>query len=172
MATEPVRIVEAHAPPWLASARTLFEEYAASIGIDLSFQGFDAELATLPGDYVPPRGRLLLALYEDAPVGCVALRPLEAGVCEMKRLYVRPGFRGLRVGRLLVERLIDEARRAGYASMRLDTLPSMNEARVLYESLGFRRIGAYCENPLPGAMFLELALRDSAASPREDRPPG
>ena len=162
MKVESVQIVDAHSEPLLTAARALFEEYAASLGISLCFQGFDEELASLPGDYRPPRGRLLIAQYEDAPVGCVALRPLQADICEMKRLYVRPGFRGLKVGRLLVERLIEEARAAGYARMRLDTLPNMNEARVLYESFGFHRIDAYCENPIPGAIFLELDLRDAA----------
>ncbi len=158
MDTEPVRIEDAHTEPLLEAARGLFREYAASLDIDLCFQGFDAELAGLPGDYMPPRGRLLVASFEGAPVGCGALRPLEGDACEMKRLYVRPGFRGLKVGRLLVERLCSEARTAGYKRIRLDTLPSMNEARVLYESLGFRRIDAYTFNPVPGAIFLELAL--------------
>lgn len=158
MDNETVRIDDAHAEPLLGAARDLFREYAASLSVDLSYQGFDAELAGLPGDYQPPRGRLLVASYDGAPIGCCALRPLVGDTCEMKRLYVRPGFRGLKVGRLLVERMIAEARADGYRRMWLDTLPSMNEARVLYESLGFRRIEPYSTNALPGTVFLEFVL--------------
>lgn len=132
---------------------------AASLGIDLCFQGFDEELATLPGSYAPPRGRLLLASWNRAAAGCVALRPLEGGACEMKRLYVRPGYRSLGVGRALAEQVIGEARHAGYTCMRLDSLPGMARAINLYRQLGFRDVPPYRENPVPRAVFLELELK-------------
>lgn len=143
----------------LVEVRTLFEEYAASLDVDLCFQGFPAELAGLPGDYAPPSGCLLLARVLGAPAGCVAMRPLEPGLCEMKRLYVRPGFRGAGVGRRLVEAVVDAARTAGHGSMRLDTLATMASAQALYRSLGFQPIAPYRHNPLPGTTFLELTLR-------------
>ena len=155
-------ITPAALPENLATLRLLFEEYAASLGFDLGFQGFAEELAGLPGDYAPPRGRLLLAWVEGRPAGCVALRELEDGACEMKRLYVRPEFRDLRLGRALVEALIAEARGIGYARMRLDTVPSMERARALYRSLGFREIPAYRFNPIEGTEYLELDLRTAA----------
>ena len=158
-------IVDALAVDGLLTVRCLFEEYAASLGIDLCFQGFEEELATLPGSYAPPAGRLLLA-FEDAEVaGCVALRQLKPGICEMKRLYVRPAFRSLGVGRMLAQRVIQEGREAGYRSMRLDSLPSMGAALALYRDLGFREIEPYRDNPVDGAVFLELHLNRSLRDP-------
>jgi ribosomal protein S18 acetylase RimI-like enzyme len=154
-----MKIAQAVTPEQVAEARTLFREYERSLGIDLCFQGFEQELAWLPGAYAPPRGRLLLAADGDALAGCVALRPLENAACEMKRLYVRPPYRGQRAGRRLVERVIAEAHAIGYARLRLDTLPSMKEAIALYRALGFVEIAPYCANPVPGALFLELDLR-------------
>jgi len=140
-------------------ARGLFEEYAAALGISLCFQNFDKELADLPGAYAPPDGRLFLAFYENKLAGCVGLRKIGDGTCEMKRLYVRPEFRGKRIGRALTEKLITEARALGYAQMRLDTLPAkMDDAIRLYRSLGFREIEPYYHNPVEGALFMELSL--------------
>jgi GNAT superfamily N-acetyltransferase len=139
--------------------RVLFREYAASLGIDLCFQNFEQELADLPGRYAPPSGCLLLATAGDEPVGCVALKQIAEGVCEMKRLYVRGRHRGTGLGRRLAERVIREARGLGHQEIRLDTVPSvMGSAVALYRSLGFRDIPAYCLNPVPGALFMELRL--------------
>ena len=151
-------IVPAASPEQMATARMLFKEYEASLGIELSFQGFAREVAELPGAYAPPAGRLFLALNDAEPAGCIALRPLGDGICEMKRLYVRPSVRGARLGRRLAETVIREARAIGYARMRLDTLPSMKEAFALYQTLGFREIAPYCENPIAGTRFMELDL--------------
>jgi GNAT superfamily N-acetyltransferase len=153
-----VRIVEASAPDELATAATLFAEYAAALGVDLSFQGFDAELATLPGAYAPPAGCLLLALDGSTPAGCVALRPLGDAVCEMKRLYVRPAHRGTGLGRRLALEALGAAAERGYERMRLDTLPAMGPAHELYRSLGFVEVDAYTVNPVPGTRFLERRL--------------
>lgn len=135
-----LKIVPAHEGDALQSVHGLFKEYAASLGIDLDFQGFDDELAALPGDYAPPMGRLFLATWQGKPAGCIALRPLDNDVCEMKHLYTRPDFRGLRIGRALAEAVIAAACEIGYTHMRLDTLPTMHQARAMYESLGFRHI--------------------------------
>jgi putative acetyltransferase len=151
-------IQDAHEGKALGAARQLFAEYAASLDISLCFQGFDEELAGLPGTYAPPRGRLLLACRGKESVGCVALRPLEPGTCEMKRLYVRPAYRTGGVGRLLAERVIHEAATAGYRRIRLDSLPAMETALQLYRRLGFREIAPYTTNPVKGAVFLELQL--------------
>jgi ribosomal protein S18 acetylase RimI-like enzyme len=142
----------------IEDVKRLLREYEASLGIDLCFQGFERELAELPGEYAPPGGRLLLALDADQAVGCVALRRIDDGTCEMKRLYLRPGFRGRGAGRLLAVAIIAEARKIGYKKMRLDTLASMREAMALYETLGFKRIEPYRHNPTEGAVFLELKL--------------
>jgi GNAT superfamily N-acetyltransferase len=147
-------------PDDLLEVRTLFREYADSLGVDLSFQDFDRELASLPGDYAPPRGSLLVADSGGVVAGCIALRMLGPDVCEMKRLFVRPAFRGARLGRALVEAILSEARRIGYSRMRLDTLPSMAEAIVLYQRLGFTDIPPYRHNPVPGARFLERTLNE------------
>lgn len=158
-------IVNAMAVDGGLTVRSLFEEYAASLDTDLCFQGFAEELAGLPGDYAPPGGRLLLALKDGQTAGCIALRPLNTGVCEMKRLYVRPAFRAHGIGRALVDRLIHEARSAGYQHLRLDTLPSMTGAQALYRRLGFREIAPYYDSPVEGTVFLELQLIGQARDP-------
>jgi GNAT superfamily N-acetyltransferase len=154
-------IDEARSTTDIDTARALFLEYAASLDFDLCFQDFDRELATLPGVYAPPTGRLLLARRDDEPAGCVAVRDLGDGVAEMKRLYVRPAFRGTGTGRALAVAAVEAARALGYARMRLDTVPVMREAHALYASLGFRPIPPYCANPVPGAMFFECLLGGS-----------
>ena len=153
-----ITIREAHYAPHLAEIRALFEEYEAELDFDLCFQNFQAELDGLPGAYAPPSGCLLLAESEGRTAGCVALRKLEEGICEMKRLYVRPAFRGRKVGRLLAEALIGQARGMGYLTMRLDTAPPMQRAQALYAKLGFREIAPYYINPIEGARYLELNL--------------
>ncbi|MEP6714734.1 MAG: GNAT family N-acetyltransferase [Terriglobia bacterium] len=153
-----IGIQPAELPRDLEEVRSLFREYAASLNVDLCFQNFEAELADLPGKYQTPEGRLLLAWMDNAPVGCAALRPLEGGACEMKRLYVRPAARGEQVGRRLAESVCEEARAAGYSRICLDTLPSMAAAVQLYRAMGFRPIEPYVYNPVPGAIFLGLEL--------------
>ena len=153
-----VRIEPARTELEFALARSLFEEYAARLGVDLCFQGFDAELAALHKMYAPPSGCLLLAWLADATLGCAGVRELSGGRCEMKRLYVRDGYRGFGVGRKLAVQLLAQARELGYASMVLDTLEGMSEARRLYASLGFRECAPYYDNPLAGVMYMELDL--------------
>jgi putative acetyltransferase len=154
-----VTIIAAASPAQVAHARELFLEYAASLGFSLCFQNFDAELAGLPGDYAPPDGRLLLAEYDGQLAGCGALHRLEADICEMKRLYLRPQFRGKGIGRTMAERLMSEARAIGYKRMRLDTVgPVMKDAVAVYRKLGFKEIASYRENPMPGTLYMELAL--------------
>jgi putative acetyltransferase len=145
-------------PDELDVVRALLHEYAASLSIELDFQGFDDELATLPGPYAPPGGALLVARAAGSVIGCVGVRGLDESVCEMKRLYVRSSQRGTGLGRRLAEASIAEARRLGYRAMRLDTLPEMWAAQALYEQLGFRDVAPYRVNPVPRTRFLELQL--------------
>lgn len=157
--TNDVVLHQARSAADIEAARALFLEYAKSLDFELCFQSFDAELAGLPGDYAEPEGRLLLADVAGEPQGCVALHRHADGICEMKRLYVRPHLRGRGVGRLLVEAAIAEARKIGYRSVRLDTIgASMQNALALYRALGFEKIPAYRENPIPSATYLELKL--------------
>ncbi len=154
-----MRIFQANTQEDIEHARALFEEYASGVGISLCFQNFDRELANLPGDYAPPHGRLLLATEDNQLAGCIALRKLAPGVCEMKRLFLRPAYRGNGRGRVLVQAIIDEARNLGYTTMRLDTLPGrMDKAIALYQSIGFVEIEPYYENPVESAKFMELDL--------------
>lgn len=161
-----VRLVEADGPEDVAAARRLFQAYADWLAVDLCFQGFAQELASLPGAYAPPQGRLLLARAGGDAIGCVALRPLEPGICEMKRLWVEPGFAGAGIGRALALRIIEDARAIGYRAMRLDTIaPRMPAAQRLYASLGFREIPAYYHNPLDGVVMLGLELQPAGGEP-------
>jgi putative acetyltransferase len=154
-----VNIVQAQSLEDIDRTRELFEEYAAWLGLNLCFQNFEKELAELPGEYVPPSGRLFLAFEGEQISGCVALRALGDDVCEMKRLYVRPDFRGKGLGRQLTGVVIDAAREIGYERMRLDTLPGkMDRAIAMYRSLGFREIEPYYNNPVAGATFMEMTL--------------
>jgi GNAT superfamily N-acetyltransferase len=153
-----IEIRHAELPADLPAIRELFSEYVGALGIDLAFQDFAAELAQLPGKYVPPKGRLLVAWHGDHAVGCVALRPIDAARCEMKRLYVRPAMRSVQLGRQLAERICDEARQAGYREICLDTLPTMSSAIRLYTALGFQPIEPYVFNPIEGAIFLARTL--------------
>ena len=158
-AVKGLSIFQAESPAQIAQARELFLEYAQSLGFSLCFQNFDKELAGLPGDYAPPEGRLLLAECEGQLAACVALHKLGSGICEMKRLYLRPQFRGKGLGRALAERIIAEARQIGYERMRLDTVePVMKDAVAMYRKLGFKEIAPYRPNPIAGAMYMELEL--------------
>ena len=152
-------MTQAKSPAQIAQARELFVEYAQALGFSLCFQNFDQELAGLPGDYAPPGGRLLLAEYRGQLAGCVALHQLGPGICEMKRLYLRPQFRGKGLGRVLAEIVIAEGRAMGCRQMRLDTVePVMPNAVAMYRRLGFKEIEPYCPNPIDGALYMELEL--------------
>jgi putative acetyltransferase len=157
-----IELVLAESPAQVDAVRELFREYASSLSVDLCFQNFDAELASLPGDYAPRAGALLLALVDGAPAGCVAMRPLpesdHVNACEMKRLYVRRAFRRFGLGRRLTQQLMDLATQAGHSCMLLDTLDDMEAARGLYTSLGFEEIPPYYFNPIPGAHYLKVEL--------------
>jgi ribosomal protein S18 acetylase RimI-like enzyme len=157
-----VKIVEANTEELVEKAKALIREYAQSLEFDLEFQNFDKEIRDFPGPYVPPRGCLFIALNENQPIGCVALRDLGQGICEMKRLYVRPDFRGQKAGKLLAEVIINTAGDMGYDFMRLDTVPSMKQANRLYQTLGFKQIAPYRFNPIEGATFFELNLNENA----------
>ena len=156
--TAAVRIVDAEGAASLALARALICEYSAWLGIDLEYQNFERELATFPGDYAPPHGALLLAQVGENTAGCVALRRLGPGLCEMKRLWVRQDFQSLGVGRALAVAVLERATSLGYERMRLDTLPRMATALALYRKLGFREIPAYYPSPVPGTVYLEKTL--------------
>jgi GNAT superfamily N-acetyltransferase len=153
-----ITVIQVNEGDDLLAIRVLFEEYAASLNFDLCFQDFNEELTNLPGNYAPPDGRLLLALCSADPAGCVASQKFDEGICEMKRLYVRPRFRGLGIGKTLAETIISEARKTGYKRMCLDTVPSMREAQLLYQSMGFKDVEAYRYNPICGTRFMELVL--------------
>ena len=159
-----LKIVEADTKESIEKAKGLIREYAQSLEFDLGFQDFALEMENFPGQYASPRGCLYVALDENQPIGCVALRDLGQGVCEMKRLYVKPFFRGQKVGKLLAEIVIKAARDMGYDYMRLDTIPSMKQANMLYSALGFKQIAPYRYNPLEGATFLELNLKSGSES--------
>jgi putative acetyltransferase len=156
-----MELIQASSTEEIQQARLLFEEYASWVEISLCFQNFDQEVANLPGDYAPPSGRLFLAIKDEKVMGCVALRKIGEGIGEMKRLYVRPEFRGRGLGRTLTEKLIAEAKQIGYTSLRLDTLPGkMDQAIAMYRALGFKEIAPYYRNPVEGATFMELFLSD------------
>ena len=154
-----IKIVEANTKELIERAKELIREYAQSLEFVLEFQDFDKKMEDFPGQYVSPRGCLFIALNEDQPIGCVAFRNLEQGVCEMKRLYVKPDFRGQKAGKLLAEVVIKTAKVMGYNYIRLDTVPSMKQANMLYNALGFKQIAPYRFNPIEGATFFELNLK-------------
>ena len=169
-----MNLIQAQAVSDLDAARALFREYQRFLGVDLCFQGFEEELATLPGRYAPPRGRLLLALDGSRAAGCVALRPLDDRICEMKRLFVRPAYRGRGLGRVLATRIVNEASALGYAAMRLDTLEGLEGAMHIYTSMGFQRCAPYYANPLPGVVYWERVLSSSPSAyvaVETERPP-
>ena len=157
-----IALVTPESPEAFEATRAIFREYASGLGVDLCFQGFEAELANLPGEYAAPRGALLLARVNGQIGGCGAFRPIGdvdyANACEMKRLFVRPAYRGLGLGRLIAQALMDQALRAGYSAMLLDTLDDMEAARGLYAQLGFEEIPPYYFNPIPGAHYLKVQL--------------
>jgi GNAT superfamily N-acetyltransferase len=154
-----MHIRTAVSPEDIEVVRRLFLEYQTSLGVDLCFQNFESELAGLPGKYAPPEGRLYLAFEDEQVAGCAGLRRIEEGVCELKRLYVPLRYRGRGIGRKLALQALNDAREIGYGRMRLDTLPSMGRAQVLYQTLGFKPITPYTNNPVEGALFLEITLR-------------
>lgn len=168
-----IQLITPDSAELLADTRAVFREYAASLDVDLCFQGFEDELKHLPGDYAPPSGQLLLALIDGDIAGCGAFRPVPEvdypNACEMKRLYVRPAYRRFGLGRVLAQRLLDDARRAGYSHMLLDTLDDMESARELYASLGFEEIPPYYYNPIPGAHYLLARLDPSPAEAKAGR---
>jgi len=159
LSTIMIKIIEANTKEFVERTKELIREYAQSLEFDLGFQGFDKEMENFPGQYAFPRGCLYIALDENQPVGCVALRDLGQGICEMKRLYVKKHLRGQKVGRLLAEVIIKAAGDMGYDYMRLDTIPSMKHANMLYNALGFKKIAPYRFNPIEGATFFELNLK-------------
>jgi GNAT superfamily N-acetyltransferase len=153
-----VKIIDGAREEHVETVRELFGEYVASLGFELDFQDFEEEFASLPGEYAPPEGRLFLALEDDEPAGCIALRRIDTEICELKRMYVRAGYRGRGIGRRLAETVILAAREIGYQRMRLDTVPGMDSAMKIYHSLGFRGIEPYRFNPIEGAIYMELKL--------------
>jgi len=160
-----MKLIQATSPEQIEQARDLFKEYEAWIEVDLCFQNFEKELAGLPGNYAPPDGRLLLAFDNGRLAGCVALRKIGDGICEMKRLFVRPEFHRRGLGRELIETILEEAREIGYERMRLDTLPDqMSKAIALYRRIGFKEIEPYYANPVKGALFMEVTIGDGAPS--------
>ena len=159
-----IEIIHVETKDQVSIIRVLFIEYATSLGFSLCFQDFDKELAGLPGEYAPPYGCLLLAMDDINAIGCVALRKFEEGICEMKRLYVKPSGRGKGLGKKLVNAIIEEAIKIGYTKMRLDTVPAMKEAIAIYRSIGFYEIKPYRENPIEGALYMELDLKDAFPS--------
>ncbi len=163
VSTSSLQFITPTTPEPLAATRLIFQEYAQQLGVDLCFQDFESELASLPGDYAAPKGCLLLAMADGLIAGCCAMRPLDTvdypNACEMKRLYVRAGFRRSGLGRQLAEAVLDAARVAGYRSVLLDTLSDMEAARALYEDLGFHSIPPYYHNPIAGAHYLRADLR-------------
>ena len=158
-----IEIIHVETKDQVSIIRELFIEYATSLGFSLCFQDFDKELAGLPGEYAPPDGCLLLAMDDAIAIGCVALRKLDEGICEVKRLYVKPSGRGKGIGKNLVDAVIKEAIKIGYTKMRLDTVPKMKEAITLYRKIGFKEIKPYRDNPIEGALYMELNLKTSPA---------
>ena len=173
-----MKILQAQTADDIETVRALFREYERFLKVDLCFQGFAEELATLPGRYAPPQGRLLLAWAGEQAAGCVALRPLDDGACEMKRLFIRSAYRGQGLGLMLAQRIIHEAIAVGYTVMRLDTLDTLERAMRIYENLGFQRCAPYYANPLPGVVYWQRALSKPApallaeSEQRRDRPDG